>query len=904
MHRHFNSSVASGTNNWHFIHGLPAEAEWPSPAVSSAEILEALNTTSNSSAPGNDHITWRHLKLVVKDETALQALTLLFNKIIDEGIWPHQLKDAVSCIIPKPKKPAYDVPKAFRPIALLNMIGKLLTKVVAKWLQFEAQEHNLFHNGQFGGISRHSTTDVGLVLMDMITESRDHRLHTTVLALDITQFFPSMSHKVICALLTKLGFNEKIVRFLAAFLQDHSTTYTWDSIATDTHFQCSDGVPQGDPLSPVLSALYLSLVIKRLFPWSYERWINTLFFVDDGTLVCSSPSLEDNVATLSLFYKHFLYLLANIGLTVEQSKLKLKHFIAFSPKGSHRSFADIQQPSLHYRWHSKDYEVHPSKIWHYLGFFFDSFLHFDFHVQYYTNKGFSTIRACNMLGSSCGGLGPKQQVVCYNAYVVPVLTYGLPLWYAENGAGILKNFRKMAWVQNYTVRWITGGFRGTPIGAMELLSGVPPLPLRCNLMLAGYVARIHTLPDNHLLKCAWGQNTLPSQLRHFRPRRHPWHLPSDNPLACLRIREVIHEQFDEFNLANCPGCQVVDLFPTRFNYLHLNVPKKGSDGFNDWMTGFKGWIWQMETGGQWMIYTDSSFWKNDKRGTHAMVATRGGCIIAEEAGWVPAASSFDSKLAALLNAISWLVENLVLITTPNIYFLIDNKSIIQSFLQMHIWTSQMTSLRINLLLADLLARRPDITLHFSHCPSHSKVPFNERADRLASSFVEKGGGPDVLLQQHYLDDESRKATRHWQALSRFSSYRGKNWMRIKHRKKTFVPSLKNKDAKQFFTNLTNDDMKEMSRLTCTVTAHAPIGEYYLTRPDCFPGFPYHCPAPEHDAPVPQTHKHVFISCYKYVLSFSSLHHWSTLPNNDKVLTLYLRNNPSVFTFEDLPRDVH
>ena len=270
MHWHFNSSAASGMINWHFIHGLPAEVEWQSPAISSAKILEALNSTSNSSAPGNDHVTWRHLKLVIKDETALQALALLFNKIIDEGVWPHQLKDAVSCIIPKPKKPAYDIPKAFRPIALLNMIGKLLTKVVAKRLQFEAQGHNLFHDGQFGGISRHSTTDVSLILMDMITENRDHGLHTTILALDIAQFFPSMSHEVICALLTKLGFNSKIIRFLAAFLQDRSTTYTWDGIATDTHFQCSDGVPQGDPLSPVLSALYLSLVIKHLFPWNYE----------------------------------------------------------------------------------------------------------------------------------------------------------------------------------------------------------------------------------------------------------------------------------------------------------------------------------------------------------------------------------------------------------------------------------------------------------------------------------------------------------------------------------------------------------------------------------------------------------------------------------------------------------
>ena len=178
----------------------------------------------------------------------------------------------------------------------------------------------------------------------------------------------------------------------------------------------------------------------------------------------------------------------------------------------------------------------------------------------------------------------------------------------------------------------------------------------------------------------------------------------------------------------------------------------------------------MEAEGQWLIYTDGSFWKNDKRGTHAMVATQGGHAVVREAGWVPAASSFDSELAALLNAISWVVDNIALITTPDIFFLIDNKSVIQSFLQMHIRSSQMMLLRINLLLADLLARCPDITLHFSHCPSHSKVPFNNKADHLASTFIQKGSRPDILLWQHYLDNESRKASRHWQALSRFPSY--------------------------------------------------------------------------------------------------------------------------------------
>ena len=86
-----------------------------------------------------------------------------------------------------------------------------------------------------------------------------------------------------------------------------------------------------------------------------------------------------------------------------------------------------------------------------------------------------------------------------------------------------------------------------------------------------------------------------------------------------------------------------------------------------------------------------------------MLATKGGHVIAQEAGWVPVASSFDSELAALLNAISWVVDNEALIGQANIFFMINNKSVIQSFLQMQVCLSQMTALHINLLLVDLLA---------------------------------------------------------------------------------------------------------------------------------------------------------------------------------------------------------
>jgi hypothetical protein len=123
MHRHFSSTAASGTVDWSLLNTLPQHNTRPCLPISMAEILEALGKMSNASAPGNDHVTWRHFKLIINDDEPLKAVTHLFNLVLKEGIWPSQFKDAKSAIIPKPKKPAYDIPKAFCPIALLNTLG-------------------------------------------------------------------------------------------------------------------------------------------------------------------------------------------------------------------------------------------------------------------------------------------------------------------------------------------------------------------------------------------------------------------------------------------------------------------------------------------------------------------------------------------------------------------------------------------------------------------------------------------------------------------------------------------------------------------------------------------------------------------------------------------------------------
>ena len=79
---------------------------------------------------------------MVREEVA--ALFLWIAKAcLWVGVWPKELKASKTVIIPKPGKLSYDVPKAFRPIILLNTMGKLFEKMIANRLQFVFTRANL-----------------------------------------------------------------------------------------------------------------------------------------------------------------------------------------------------------------------------------------------------------------------------------------------------------------------------------------------------------------------------------------------------------------------------------------------------------------------------------------------------------------------------------------------------------------------------------------------------------------------------------------------------------------------------------------------------------------------------------------------------------------------------------------
>jgi hypothetical protein len=224
-------------------------------STTSQDLLDALGPTSAKSAPGPDQLGWDILKQLAQEPDVLGNMTKVVDRIIFGGAWPQALKESLTVVIPKPNKTDFTVAKNYRPIALLNAFAKLVTKVLACKMQNDARINSLLHPFQMGGIQKRSTLDAAACLMHKVTTACDEGLFTTALAVDISQFFPSLRHDVLVETLMFQGFPGDVVSSIQAWLHARTTIYALGASRSQS-YPLDSGVPQGDPLSPLLSALY------------------------------------------------------------------------------------------------------------------------------------------------------------------------------------------------------------------------------------------------------------------------------------------------------------------------------------------------------------------------------------------------------------------------------------------------------------------------------------------------------------------------------------------------------------------------------------------------------------------------------------------------------------------------
>ena len=112
---------------------------------SKEEFKIVLESCKNSLTPGLDKLSWNHLKIILTDDVCITNIMNIANDCIDLEYWPNHFKRSSTVIIPKPNKSSYNLPKSFRPIVLLNTLGKLIEKVIGERIQFHIIANNFIY---------------------------------------------------------------------------------------------------------------------------------------------------------------------------------------------------------------------------------------------------------------------------------------------------------------------------------------------------------------------------------------------------------------------------------------------------------------------------------------------------------------------------------------------------------------------------------------------------------------------------------------------------------------------------------------------------------------------------------------------------------------------------------------
>ena len=278
-------------------------------------------------APGPDKLSWRHLKIIIKQDEYLTNIINVANACINLEHWLNYFKCLSTIIIPKPNKSSYDYAKMFCSIVLLNTLDKLIEKVIAKRIQFMVANNNFIHPSQLGSLKFKSTIDAGVVLIYIVRSSWAKGKSTSTLAFDISQFFPSLNYNLLMSILSKVSLESKMSNFFINYLVQRKMNYIWNNMQSPD-FEVNISIGQELALSSILSALYLTLFLYILEKHlkNLKIPISILFFVDNGLIIAQNKFILSSNSQLFCSYNVLSNLLTDFGLVIEHGKTEIFHF--------------------------------------------------------------------------------------------------------------------------------------------------------------------------------------------------------------------------------------------------------------------------------------------------------------------------------------------------------------------------------------------------------------------------------------------------------------------------------------------------------------------------------------------------------------------------------------------------
>ena len=373
---------------------------------------------------GLDHV--RNEFVECSPERFVSLATRLFNLVLATGFVPAEW--CIGAILPLYKgKGARSNPDNYRGITLLSCIGKLFTAAINQRLKFYLEREGRLGEEQAGFRADHSTLD-HIFSLHMLTELYKHRNQRIYAAfVDYKKAFDLVDRTLLWRKALDLGVKGRVLKAVVGMYEFAKSCVSINGSYSES-FVCNIGVRQGENLSPLLFAIFLSdfrafladkvdglssleasiaamadneefVALQRLF---------VLLYADDTILLAESPqSLQEALNVLHDYC-------AQWKLTVNTTKTQV---VIFS-RGAVRLHPDF--------WYGRT-QLKVVDHYVYLGvaFYNNGCFSRSIHRQVVLARGAlnSLLVKCKLLG-----LPVDLSLELYEDTVLPVLLYGCEVW--------------------------------------------------------------------------------------------------------------------------------------------------------------------------------------------------------------------------------------------------------------------------------------------------------------------------------------------------------------------------------------------------------------------------------------------------------------------------------------------
>lgn len=291
------------------------KSDWEE-VIDGSAVERAVSRVALGKAPGLDGVHPWMIKM--GGPVLVPVLTLLFKRMWKAAYIPVRWKQCVIRLLFK--KGDVMEPGNYRPISLLSVVGKLLSRVLSVTLEKLLERSGCIPDEQGGFRRKRGCPELILALRSLLETRRRRRRGTVVAFLDIQKAYDSVNRDALILRLFELDSPVEIILLLRSWYEGDEACIAAEG-SQSNRFKLSLGVKQGDVISPLLFSCYFSELVYWIRSTCKENGVG--LDLGDGFDSVAILLYADDVVLFAESVDDMQILLDTVTVFLDERRLKV-----------------------------------------------------------------------------------------------------------------------------------------------------------------------------------------------------------------------------------------------------------------------------------------------------------------------------------------------------------------------------------------------------------------------------------------------------------------------------------------------------------------------------------------------------------------------------------------------------